>query len=144
MIFKRFFQPLLVKLVTQQVRPWKFWLKSMRRKAELMSFDWKCSILCFVGKMCTPDLPTEHICLKMYGLTFVSINICHRIASLPKLYSVTLTYLLKVKGLKRKYHWNGTTIMSLVGFNICHRLVALQKLYSLTLTYFLKVKNLTH
>ena len=37
---------------------------------------------------------------KMHGITFVDFDICHRMASWRKLYSVTLIYFLKVKTLK--------------------------------------------
>ena len=44
---------------------------------------------------------TVRASVKMYGTTFVGLDICHRMTSLQKLYSVTLTYVLKINHLKR-------------------------------------------
>ena len=40
---------------------------------------------------------------KLQGATFIDFDICHRMASMRKLSSVTLTYFPKVNKLKRQY-----------------------------------------
>ena len=77
-------------------------------------------------------------------MTFVDFDICHRTASLRKLYSVTLTYFLKVNNFKCQHLRNGKSLRkhmreSLVDFHTCHLIASLRLLYSMTLTYFLKV-----
>ena len=44
---------------------------------------------------------------KMHVTTFVDFDICHRMAQLRKLYSVTLPYYFKVNNLKRQYLGKG-------------------------------------
>ena len=44
---------------------------------------------------------------KMHASTLVDFYICHRMALLLKLYSVTFTYFLRFTNLKHSYFWNG-------------------------------------
>ena len=74
---------------------------------------------------------------KMRDTDFKDFDICHRMALLQKMYSVTLTF-FKVKYCKCLYLWNGESSKMLdtdfIDFDIFHRMTPFQKKYSSTLT----------
>ena len=78
-------------------------------------------------------------------MTFIDFDICNLAATLPVLYSVTLTYfsrsnILNVKISKTLRASAKLQEITFVGVNICCRIASLRMLYSLTLTYFFKVE----
>ena len=79
-------------------------------------------------------------------MTYVDFDICHRMASLRKLYFVTLTYLLKVNifemsiSLKQLELAQKMLQTTFVDFYICHGWTTLRKLYSADLNILFKVK----
>ena len=75
-------------------------------------------------------------------MTYVDFYNYLRMLSMQKLFSVTMTYLLKVNFKILLYlKWYVCTKMCFRDFDVLHRIVSMRKLYSVTLTS-LKVKNL--
>ena len=79
----------------------------------------------------------------MHATTFVDFDICHRMASLRRLYSVTLTYFFKVIFLFKNVNISDKVRacakmnqMIFIDFDICQQITPLPKLYSLSFTYF--------
>ena len=65
-----------------------------------------CLCICACMCVCVTIVRTFHTLSKFKNtkkLTFVDFDICYQMASLQKLYSMTLTYFLKVKILKFYY-----------------------------------------
>ena len=78
--------------------------------------------------------------------SFVDFDICHRAVLLRKLYSVTLTYFLKVKNKVNisETVWANAEMRNttFTDMDICQRMIPFRKLRQMTLIYLFKIKYL--
>ena len=82
---------------------------------------------------------------KIKKITFIDFDVCNLSATLPVLYSVTLTYLFKIKYFKRQNPENCESYRKMPKYeviegDICHRIWPFRMLYSMTFRYIFKVK----
>ena len=90
-------------------------------------------------------MSTGHTLAKIRNvkMTFEDSDIRYLVASLSKLYSVTVIDLLRVRDKKIHYIWSVKMCgSSFLDVDICHRTVSLRKSFSMTLIYFVKLWKL--